>query len=354
MGDLYLSLYDGCQLDDVLFALAGLSECKELLIESKHAEGVKYLSSRRLIVLQTVKQQRLDRLELLLKNGAVTKAARKDGWTALHEAVQKQHREAMDMLLSYGANPNIELPHSGVTPLYIAIKAVDFPAIDALLAAGADVYHAINEHGNMIAGPGARAFELAVSLNNLPMMKRFSRAMKESGRGYGAPKRWDTIKHCITTGNVEFLKAVLDAGANVNVMDDGGYQPIHWAVKSGNAQIVKCLIAAGAMLNARTYHNQYPEDFLDDLDEISADEVKKALSSSGQKIGQRPLNMPYNNMPLKAVQRPQNMNNIARKKSVPMIMRGGSSVRTGTGKKAGAAMVEFANLARQGRAAGRR
>ena len=158
---------------------------------------------------------------------------------------------------------------------------------------------------------------------------------------------------------MEFLKAVLDAGANVNVMDDGGYQPIHWAVKSGNAQIVKCLIAAGAMLNARTYHNQYPEDFLDDLDEISADEVKKALSSSGQKIGQRPLNMPYNNMPynnmpLKAVQRPQNMNNIARKKSVPMIMRGGSSVRTGTGKKAGAAMVEFANLARQGRAAGRR
>ncbi|XP_058478497.1 ankyrin repeat and SOCS box protein 11 [Solea solea] len=56
----------------------------------------------------------------------------------IHEAARKDHRECLELLLTYGAHVDIELPVVG-TPLYSACMARAAACVDVLLRAGADV-----------------------------------------------------------------------------------------------------------------------------------------------------------------------------------------------------------------------
>ncbi|KAM9851009.1 ankyrin repeat and SOCS box protein 11 [Aulostomus maculatus] len=56
----------------------------------------------------------------------------------IHEAAKKDHRECLELLLSYGAHIDVELPATG-TPLYSACLAQAAACVDVLLRSGADV-----------------------------------------------------------------------------------------------------------------------------------------------------------------------------------------------------------------------
>ncbi|XP_056246039.1 ankyrin repeat and SOCS box protein 11 [Seriola aureovittata] len=56
----------------------------------------------------------------------------------IHEAAKKDHRECLELLLSYGAHIDMELPVVG-TPLYSACMARAAACVEALLHSGADV-----------------------------------------------------------------------------------------------------------------------------------------------------------------------------------------------------------------------
>ena len=60
-------------------------------------------------------------------------------WTALQHAVQKQHTEAVRVLLEWGAEPDAMAPGSLATPLFIAASNNDRTTVKLLLDAGADV-----------------------------------------------------------------------------------------------------------------------------------------------------------------------------------------------------------------------
>ena len=60
-------------------------------------------------------------------------------WTALQHAVQKQHAEAVRVLLEWGAEPDATPPGSVATPLLIAASNNDRTMVKLLLDAGADV-----------------------------------------------------------------------------------------------------------------------------------------------------------------------------------------------------------------------
>ncbi|XP_026232679.1 ankyrin repeat and SOCS box protein 11 [Anabas testudineus] len=56
----------------------------------------------------------------------------------IHEAAKKNHRECLELLLSYGAHIDLELPVIG-TPLYSACLAQARACVEVLLHSGADV-----------------------------------------------------------------------------------------------------------------------------------------------------------------------------------------------------------------------
>ena len=63
---------------------------------------------------------------------------RSDSWTPLHAAVDKNHKDAANLLITKGATVNIR-DHSGRTPLHIAASNDSQTLISLLLEMGADV-----------------------------------------------------------------------------------------------------------------------------------------------------------------------------------------------------------------------
>jgi len=60
-------------------------------------------------------------------------------WTPLQHAVQKQHVDAVRVLLEWGADPDAMAPGAANTPLFIATSSKDPGIVRLLLDAGADV-----------------------------------------------------------------------------------------------------------------------------------------------------------------------------------------------------------------------
>ena len=59
--------------------------------------------------------------------------------------------------------------------------------------------------------------------------------------------------------NPAVLQSLLDAGADVEALDDGGDTPLHWAVAGNtNPAVIKVLLAAGADVEARNGYGDTP------------------------------------------------------------------------------------------------
>jgi ankyrin repeat protein len=60
------------------------------------------------------------------------------------------------------------------------------------------------------------------------------------------------------TGNVDMVKMLLEAGAEVNAKADNGWTALILAKRNGHAEIVRLLIEAGAMDDS---HIEFGTDF---------------------------------------------------------------------------------------------
>ncbi|XP_040913440.1 ankyrin repeat and SOCS box protein 11 [Toxotes jaculatrix] len=76
-------------------------------------------------------------VRLILQHGASVSATYQLP-SPVHEAAKKDHRECLELLLSYGAHIDMELPVMG-TPLYSACMARAPACVELLLHSGADV-----------------------------------------------------------------------------------------------------------------------------------------------------------------------------------------------------------------------
>ncbi|HXJ44476.1 MAG TPA: ankyrin repeat domain-containing protein, partial [Bryobacteraceae bacterium] len=80
------------------------------------------------------------------------------------------------------------------------------------------------------------------------------------------------------TGNLAIVKALLAAGAKVNVSETWrGQTPLMWAAAEGHVQVVEALIAAGAEINARSKASFTP--FLFAVREGRMDVAKKLIAA---------------------------------------------------------------------------
>lgn len=71
----------------------------------------------------------------------------------------------------------------------------------------------------------------------------------------------NTALHAAAAGaKIELVKLLLEAGANVNATQEGGWTALHAAAQSGNREMVELLVAAGADLKLRAANNQAPLD----------------------------------------------------------------------------------------------
>ena len=217
-----------------------------------------------------VQRDDLPVIELLLKAGANANAANRHGVTPLSLAALNGSGVAVARLIAGGADPKAAMA-GGETALMTAARSGNVAALRALIAGGADV-------GARVGSTGQTALMWAASRNNTEAVKmlleagadlnartgRTSPAPKpdgtaaaanalvpnfEGGRSMfnGAPATGFTAYlFAVRSGSVEAVKALLDAGANVNDTVSDGSTALVLAAANAHWQLADLLLDRGA------------------------------------------------------------------------------------------------------------
>jgi uncharacterized protein len=163
------------------------------------------------------------------------------GRTALHVAAYGGKHEAMRALVAAGANPNV-LENDRYDIVTIASVANDVPTLKVALALGASAK-------NITSRYDGTALIAAAHLGHADVVRTLIHA--------GAPLDhinnlgWTALIEAIVLGDggprhTDTLKALLEAGAKVNLADRNGQTPLSLARARGYEVMVKLLRQAGA------------------------------------------------------------------------------------------------------------
>jgi hypothetical protein len=172
--------------------------------------------------------------------GAKVDARDAYGRTPFHVAAFARRHDAMRALVAAGADPNA-LENDRYDAVTIAAVADDVGTMKVALALG-------NRATNVTSRYDGTALIAAAHLGHEGVVRELIRA--------GAPLDhvnnlgWTALFESVALGNggprhVATLKALVDAGANVNLADRGGMTPYALASSRGFREMVAILAAAG-------------------------------------------------------------------------------------------------------------
>jgi ankyrin repeat protein len=180
-------------------------------------------------------------IERLLAAGADREAHDGNGRTPLHVAVYRRKYDAARLLLAKGANANA-LDRQRYDVVTIAAVADDVPMLKLVLEGGASAK-------NVTSPYDGTALIAAAHLGHIEVVQVLIKA--------GAPLdhinnlTWTALMESIVLGDggkrhTETLRALVAAGANVNVPDRAGITPLAHARGRGYKEMVAILEKAGA------------------------------------------------------------------------------------------------------------
>ena len=183
-----------------------------------------------------------------LAEGANPNARAKDGYSALHRAVQ-DGADKVRALLAVGADVNARVERGGITVLMDAAQSDNVEAVAQLLAAGADV-----------------------------------NAQDTSGQ---TALFWHVMRY---QGDARITEALLRAGAALNAQDKNGITPLMYAASFGRDWAVRALLSAGADATLRDAHGKdalaHARDPYEEARREGAAACVKLLQSAAQKPAQ--------------------------------------------------------------------
>lgn len=172
----------------------------------------------------------LETVALLIQAGARAGAANRYGMTPLLLACVNGHAAVVQALLKAGADPNTRMPE-GDTALMTAARTGDVGTVKALLAAGADV-------NARESWKGQTALMWAAAENNAAVVTTLVEAGADIRARSRGPDPRDSAGEGKKTGNGMIIGRKYDA-----------FTPFMFAVRAGQIDAVRALLAAGADVN---------------------------------------------------------------------------------------------------------
>ncbi|KAJ8119646.1 hypothetical protein ONZ43_g3450 [Nemania bipapillata] len=211
---------------------------------------------------------KLDLVQWLLKSGADIDRLNRHNYSALALAASKGHVEIVAALLKKGAQIN-------VAPRPPLIYAVSYPDIlRLLLDSGADV-NAVDPLGNTAINSASQGgiidsvkmlVEKGADVNHknqygwspifyvvCPHSSALTRLLAENGAKMDDVVEGQTLLHMAIGEDLELLKTLLEFRKviNINAVNSHGYTALHYAIFESNIEYLKILIRAGADVNTQ-------------------------------------------------------------------------------------------------------
>ncbi|XP_065282386.1 transient receptor potential cation channel subfamily A member 1 homolog [Dermacentor albipictus] len=167
------------------------------------------------------------------------------GATLLHQAVKMKNNSILDMLLTYGADPNVK-DKMGFTPLHYVAKFVRPEKRRSIILACEDSASLMIQTLMSAVGTGANAIDAwgmtplhhaSLSGNShvvrclLPYPSVDKEVTDKQGR--------TALHNAATLGDAEVVRLLLSHGANIHAVDKKGLTPLHIAAKEGSLQAVR-------------------------------------------------------------------------------------------------------------------
>ena len=158
------------------------------------------------------------------------------------------------------------------------IKSSDWDALSDLLAKNPEIACCVDEFGQSflmyLAGKGGSAdlIRKSIALGANP--------------NYSAPCGSNAISEAISHGNrfgldtIEELRALIEMGADPNLVADAGFPALHWAVVMNQIGHLKVLIELGADMKGKTSDSP-PETLMQVAERMMSGEIIELLKSYG-------------------------------------------------------------------------
>jgi ankyrin repeat protein len=250
----------------------------------------------------------IEKIRLLLDRGADVNAVSSSGRSALMlAAMSDQSADIVRLLVARHADPMIEDPGK-LTTLLAATYGNDADTVRQLVAAGIDV--------NGADATGTTPLMTAAANGNLGAVKLLlaqgARVNAISGppseqvkNGTIALGHFTALGLASTFGPMEVIKALVDAGADVNVADARGMTPLMLAVATdhGDLETVKFLVAHGAKLDVKSLAGETAMDWAQKSGATPVFKLLKQAGAQPQPISSHPASVAAPAAPRPAVER---------------------------------------------------
>ena len=160
--------------------------------------------------------------------------------TALHLAVLHVKPDVVQVLIDAGADINIQ-DSEGRSPLHTACELGTLDMVKMLVRAGAGVRATDNE--------GWTCFQLAACRGHTETV-RYLVCLPEVDVNHGDAGDHTALHLAAVGTHTDAVQVLIDAGADVNILNNDGYSLLHYACEYGALEIVKMLVRAGAGVRA--------------------------------------------------------------------------------------------------------
>ncbi|XP_049878320.1 ankyrin repeat and SAM domain-containing protein 1A-like isoform X2 [Pectinophora gossypiella] len=214
-------------------------------------------------------------VQLLLSVDASPCIVDKKGATPLHLAAWKGDADIVNMLLQHNNPPNIDqMTSDQETALLIAARSGFVVVVEQLLANGADV--------TIKNIKDETALDLAAFYGRLETVQHLLRVRPQLVDPYKYPKcrghvfSATPLHRASKNGHKDVVTALIKAGVDPNIRTYNG-TPLHEAACFGKASVVRILLAKGADLNAVDRRGKTVHDLLADYSEEATRRVKKVI-----------------------------------------------------------------------------
>ena len=214
-------------------------------------------------LIEAIKGGEVKAVRVLLQQRIDVNAAERDGSTALHWAVHRNDLDTVDLLIRADANVRA-MTRYGVTPLWLACINGNAPIVERLLDAGADP--------NTTMAEGDTALMTAARSGNADVVK----ALLARGADVNAREGWKgqtALMWAAAENHAAVAELLIKAGADIRARtkyspyktaatltrdSEGGFTPLLFAARAGQIDAIRVLLAAGANVNEPSSNGTSP------------------------------------------------------------------------------------------------